>query len=132
MSAVSSSMFGSCADLDCSEHLPAQPCLLCLIPALWLLGNRRSHLTRLLQPHTPTTWPRPVTTSTGLMVQVPDGGSLKSTTHLSAFQAADLTHSRRLDYIGLHNSLFRTTNERYGQRLPLEQVSCCPGFTSIP
>ena len=67
-----------------------------------------------------------------MMVQVPDGDSLKSTAHLSAFQAADLTHSRRLDYIGLHNSLFRTTNERYGQRLPLEQVSCCPDFTCMP
>eukprot|EP00891_Asterochloris_glomerata_P008700 jgi/Astpho2/8700/Aster-x1538 len=63
----------------------------------------------------------PLAASPGTTAAVPDGGSLKSTTHLSAFQAADLTHSRRLDYIGLHNSLFRTTNERYGQRLPLEQ-----------
>ena len=65
-------------------------------------------------------------------MQVPTGDRFESTTHLSAFQAADLTHSRRLDYIGLHNSLFRTSNERYGQRLPLEQVTCCPGFTCIP
>ena len=63
MSAVSSKLYESCAALQCSERLPAQPYSLCFVPALRLLGSGQSHSTRTLQPHVPTTWSWPVSTS---------------------------------------------------------------------
>ena len=48
--------------------------------------------------------------------------SLGNTGHLSALDATSVTHSIRLDWSHTHNPSFRTTNEKYGQRLPLEQV----------
>lgn len=49
--------------------------------------------------------------------------SLGNTGHLSALDATSVTHSIRLDWSHTHNPSFRTTNEKYGQRLPLEQVA---------
>ena len=51
--------------------------------------------------------------------------SLGNTGHLSALDATSVTHSIRLDWSHTHNPSFRTTNEKYGQRLPLEQVCQC-------
>ena len=58
--------------------------------------------------------------------------SLENTAHLSAQAATTLTHSIRLDWGHSHNPSFRTTNEKYGQRLPLEQVlaKCLTLFAS--
>ncbi len=48
--------------------------------------------------------------------------TLSASGHLSALAATSLTHTQRLDWGHTHNPSFRTTNEKYGQRLPLEQV----------
>lgn len=57
------------------------------------------------------------------MGSVVQASSLKSIGHLSALDATSVTHSIRLDWGHSHNPSFRTTNEKYGQRLPLEQVN---------
>ncbi len=48
--------------------------------------------------------------------------TLSASGHLSALAATSLTHSERMEWGHSHNPSFRTTNEKYGQRLPLEQV----------
>ena len=47
---------------------------------------------------------------------------LQQSSHLSAHDSTVLTHSQRMDHLHKHNPLFRTTNEKYGQRMSLEQV----------
>ncbi|DBA96355.1 hypothetical protein WJX82_006205 [Trebouxia sp. C0006] len=47
--------------------------------------------------------------------------TLSASGHLSALAATSLTHTQRLDWGHTHNPSFRTTNEKYGQRFPLEQ-----------
>ena len=49
--------------------------------------------------------------------------TLSASGHLSAKDATAMTHSLRMEWGHTHNPSFRTTNEKYGQRLPLEQAS---------
>ncbi|KAL3161351.1 hypothetical protein ABBQ32_010248 [Trebouxia sp. C0010 RCD-2024] len=57
--------------------------------------------------------------------------TLSDSGHLSALAATNITHAERVDWSHCHNPSFRTTNQKYGQRLPLEQFGV-PRRTNAP
>lgn len=58
--------------------------------------------------------------------------TLSDSGHLSALAATNITHAERVDWSHCHNPSFRTTNQKYGQRLPLEQVYMLTVYNTQP